>query len=322
MNKMIEINNLCVDFDMGKSRGKRNYLSAVADASMTIHQGDTFGIVGDSGCGKSTLINAILGFCDITSGSISVLGNTITSSTDKATLRQARQHMQVIFQNPYISLNPRLEVHQIISEPLLISGIKDKAVLYSRALEMLDKVGMTENDARRNIFEFSGGQRQRIAIARALITRPSILLLDEPVSALDLSVHAQICNLLLDLKAEYNLTYIFVSHNLSLIKHICNKTCVMYLGQVVEVGDTEEVFANAQHPYTRALLASILDIGSANHADQVQLEGEVTSPINIGRQCRFYARCPMANTQCTLEDIALAHVGENHMSACPYAPSK
>ncbi len=314
MNTLIEVENLYVDFPMGKIKGKKNYLSAVSNVSFAIEQGDIFGIVGESGCGKSTLINAILGFCDITKGRVSVVGNELTSKTPKSTMRKARKHMQVVFQNPYTSLNPRLEVHEIIAEPLFISGEKDKKVLFEKALEMLIKVGMTEKDAKRNIFEFSGGQRQRIAIARALITKPDILMLDEPVSALDLSVHAQICNLLLDLKKEYNLTYIFVSHNLSLIKHICNKTCVMYLGQIVELGDSKEVFAEPSHPYTKALLASVLDIHSKPQMSA--LEGELSSPINIGEECRFYARCNKRCDQCKVDTISLRAINQSHYSAC------
>ncbi|MFI3229311.1 MAG: ABC transporter ATP-binding protein [Bacillota bacterium] len=314
MSTLIEIKNLSVDFPMGKTKGKKNYLSAVSDATLSIQKGDMFGIVGESGCGKSTLINAILGFCDITSGTISVMGNELSNKTAKSVLREARKHMQVVFQNPYTSLNPRLEVHEIVAEPLLISGVKDKKVLFDSALEMLIKVGMTEQDAKRNIFEFSGGQRQRIAIARALITKPDILMLDEPVSALDLSVHAQICNLLLDLKEEYNLTYVFVSHNLSLIKHICNKTCVMYLGQIVELGDSKKIFKNPHHPYTKALLSSVLDIHSAPKTST--LEGELSSPINIGKECRFYARCNYKCDQCKQRNIVLEQVADNHLCAC------
>ncbi len=178
MRNMIEIKNLSVNFSAGKTRGKKNVLSALSNLSLTVEQGDIFGIVGESGCGKSTLLNSILGFCELSGGTITVLGNEFSSCNQKKILKEARKHMQVVFQNPYTSLNPRLEVHEIVAGPLMLRGEKDKKQLYSKAVEMLEKVGMTEKDAKRNIFEFSGGQRQRVAIARALITNPCIILLD------------------------------------------------------------------------------------------------------------------------------------------------
>ncbi|MFI3251917.1 MAG: ATP-binding cassette domain-containing protein [bacterium] len=256
-NTVCKIENLTISYKIKTGLFKTSSFKAVNNVSLNIEENDIFGIVGESGCGKSTLCNAILGFLPIDEGEISIFGNDLLF--DKESLKKYREDVDVIFQNPFNSLNPRFLVSQIISEPLRIKGEKDEEVINKKILDVISNVGLTEHDLNRYIFEFSGGQRQRIAIARSLITNPKFVILDEPTSALDVSIQSQICNLLIELKTKMNLTYLFVSHNLPLIYQLTNKVAVMYNGEFVEVGTTEEVFKNPQHEYTKELVASILD---------------------------------------------------------------
>lgn len=315
---ILKTNDLTVDFKIKKNIfGKPDRLSAVQNANIEIRKGEIYGLVGESGCGKTTLANAILGFVPITSGSFEFFGHTIDSKTKPSEWKEVRKHMQTVFQDPYSSLNTRFTVWQLISEPLYIAGERDERVLRERAAALVEKVGLSLRDLDRYVFEFSGGQRQRIAIARALITGSEFIICDEPTSALDVSVHSQICNLLLDLREEMGLTYLFISHNLSLIKHITEHMSVMYLGEIMESGATEEVFKNPSCPYTEALMSAILDVRPKAGRERIILSGEARSPINPPDICRFANRCPKACDICTSQPLPKAtSVGEDHFARC------
>lgn len=315
---ILKTNNLTVDFKV-KNRlfGKADRLSAVHNANIEIRKGEIYGLVGESGCGKTTLANAILGFVPITSGSFEICGQTIDSKTKALRWREARKLMQTVFQDPYSSMNSRFTVWQIISEPLYIAGEHDERILRARSAELIEKVGLSLQDLDRYIFEFSGGQRQRIAIARALITNAKLIVCDEPTSALDVSVHSQICNLLLDLRDEYELTYLFISHNLSLIKHITEHMSVMYLGEIMESGSTEEIFKNPATPYTRALMSAIPEVNPGGKRERIILPGEARSPINPPNLCRFAGRCPQACEICQQQPVPdFTLLGTDHIARC------
>lgn len=251
-----EVKNLTVGYKVKDGLFSTSVFNAVKNVSFDIEDGDIFGIVGESGCGKTTLCNTILGFNKF-EGSISLFDNDLFFEKDK--LRKYRENIDVIFQNPFNSLNPRFLVSQIITEPLVIKGERDSKIINEKLLNIISTVGLTSADLDRYIFEFSGGQRQRIAIARALITNPKFVVLDEPTSALDVSIQSQICNVLIELKNKLNLTYLFVSHNLPLIYQLTNRVAVMYQGEIVEIGNTEDVFKNPKHEYTKELIDSILE---------------------------------------------------------------
>ncbi|MBQ7012074.1 MAG: ATP-binding cassette domain-containing protein [Clostridia bacterium] len=315
---ILKTNDLTVDFKIKKNLfGKPSRLSAVQNVNLEIRKGEIYGLVGESGCGKTTLANAILGFVPITSGSFEAFGHTVTASTKPAEWREVRRHMQTVFQDPYSSLNTRFTVWQIISEPLYIRGERDERVLRERAAAMVEKVGLSLRDLDRYVFEFSGGQRQRIAIARALIADAELIICDEPTSALDVSVHSQICNLLLDLREEFGLTYLFISHNLSLIKHITDHMSVMYLGEVMESGATDDIFANPQTPYTEALMSAILEVNPSKERERIILTGEARSPIDPPDICRFANRCPRVCDMCRNAPLpAAVSIGGDHMARC------
>ena len=315
---ILKTNNLTVDFKV-KNRvfGKPDRLSAVQNANIEIRKGEIYGLVGESGCGKTTLANAILGFVPITSGSFEICGQTIDAKTKTTQWREARKLMQTVFQDPYSSMNSRFTVWQIISEPLYIAGERDERILRARSAELIEKVGLSLKDLDRYVFEFSGGQRQRIAIARALITNAKLIVCDEPTSALDVSVHSQICNLLLDLRDEYELTYLFISHNLSLIKHITEHMSVMYLGEVMESGATEEIFKNPGTPYTKALMSAIPEVNPTGNRERIILPGEARSPINPPNLCRFAGRCPNACEICHHQSApGFVSLGMDHIAKC------
>ncbi|MBQ8498148.1 MAG: ABC transporter ATP-binding protein [Clostridia bacterium] len=315
---ILKTNDLTVDFKVKKNVfGKADRLSAVHNANIEIKKGEIYGLVGESGCGKTTLANAILGFVPITSGSFEAFGHTIDAKTGAAEWKDARRHMQTVFQDPYSSLNARFTVWQIISEPLYIAGERDERVLCERAAALVEKVGLSLTDLDRYIFEFSGGQRQRIAIARALITNAELIICDEPTSALDVSVHSQICNLLLDLREEFGLTYLFISHNLSLIKHITDHMAVMYLGEILESGATDEIFKNPQSPYTKALMSAILEVNPKEKRERIILSGEARSPINPPNLCRFAGRCGEACELCHNAPLPdFKKIGDDHFARC------
>ena len=315
---ILKTNDLTIDFKVKKNLfGKADRLSAVQNVNIEIRKGEIYGLVGESGCGKTTLANAILGFVPITSGSFEFLGHTVNSKTKQAEWKEVRRHMQTVFQDPYSSLNSRFTVWQIISEPLYIAGERNEKILREKAAELIEKVGLSLKDLDRYIFEFSGGQRQRIAIARALITNAELIICDEPTSALDVSVHSQICNLLLDLREEFGLTYVFISHNLSLIKHITEHMAVMYLGEVMESGATKEIFANPCTPYTKALMSAIPEVNPKEKRERIILSGEARSPINPPNICRFASRCPMAKDICHKTHLPTEFfVGKEHLVRC------
>lgn len=315
---ILKTNDLTVDFKIKRNVfGKPDRLSAVQNVNLEIRRGEIYGLVGESGCGKSTLANAILGFVPITSGSFECFGHTMTAKSKAAEWRDVRRHMQTVFQDPYSSLNTRFTVWQIISEPLYIAGERNERVLRERAAALVEKVGLSLRDLDRYVFEFSGGQRQRIAIARALIANAELIICDEPTSALDVSVHSQICNLLLDLREEFGLTYLFISHNLSLIKHITEHMSVMYLGEVMESGATDAIFENPQTPYTKALMSAILEVNPTGDRERIILSGEARSPINPPDICRFANRCPSVCDACRIMPLPPAvSVGEDHVARC------
>lgn len=291
-------------------------LHAVDDVSFTIEKGHTLGVVGESGCGKTTLGRIVLRLTEPTEGEIYFDGQDITK-LGKADMKKLRQKMQLIFQDPYASLNPRLSVSEIIREPMEVGKMyKSKQEIHSRVKELMDVVGLAPRLINAYPHELDGGRRQRIGIARALATNPEFIVCDEPVSALDVSIQAQILNLMMDLQEERELAYMFITHDMSVVKHISTEIAVMYLGQCVELAPTEELFENPQHPYTKALLSAIpvIDITKKDREPEL-LRGEVSSPINPVDYCRFYPRCPYACEACKTA-YELSEIGENHYSAC------
>lgn len=280
---------------------------AVDDISFEVHRGETLGLVGESGCGKSTTSRLLVRLLDPTAGSIRFNGEDIAGLSGNA-LRARRKDFQIIFQDPYSSLNPRMRVRNLLGEPMEIAGMSslDKEV---RIFELLDMVGLARPHADRFPHEFSGGQRQRIGIARALALRPKFVVCDEPVSALDVSVQAQIVNLLKDLQKEFGLTYLFVAHNLSVVRHISDRVAVMYLGKIVEIASRSSIFSAPLHPYTQALIASLPAARPRQTRKPVPVKGDVPSPINPPSGCRFHTRCPMAIDRCRVEEPLLREIG-------------
>ncbi len=275
---------------------KTQYVKAVDDVSFSIKKGQTFGLVGESGCGKSTLGKVIIRLEDATSGSIIVNGEDITRLQGKK-LRKSRQQYQMIFQDPYASLNPMQMVGDIISEPILNYKKLPKEEIKKEVLYLLKCVGLSEDAYYKYAHEFSGGQRQRVGIARALALRPSLIVADEPVSALDVSVQSQVLNLLKDLQEQFNLSYLFIAHDLSVVKHISDVIGVMYLGHIVEIASDKEIYENPKHPYTKALISSIPQIDKLNK-NRIILKGELPLPSNPPQGCPFHTRCPIAQDMC------------------------
>jgi len=291
-------------------------LHAVDDVSFTMEQGETLGIVGESGCGKSTLGKTILRLTNPTSGTVLFDGEDITACTDRE-FNAYRPQMQMIFQDPLSSLNPRMSIKQQIEEPLLIYNIyPDKAEREKRVLELMDTVGLARRYAEMYPHELDGGRRQRIGIARGLSLNPKLIICDEPVSALDVLIQAQILNLLQDLQKEKGLTYMFITHDLSVVKHISNNICVMYLGQIVEQSESKELFNNTLHPYTKALLSAIPVPSLQKKRERIILKGELTSPINPKEGCRFAPRCLYATEECFHSTPKLRDMGNGHKVAC------
>lgn len=298
-------------------------VKAVSDVSFDIKRGETLGLVGESGCGKSTLGRAILRLIEPTSGQVIYKGQDITKAS-AAEMRRLRRSMQIIFQDPYASLNPRMTVEDILGEPLDIHKLtKTKHDRKQRILKLLDLCGLRREAIARYPHEFSGGQRQRICIARALAVEPDFIVCDEPVSALDVSIQAQIINLLMDLQKELGLTYLFIAHDLKVVEHISNRVAVMYLGKVVEMSDAEELYHEPKHPYTRALLSAIPLPDPNYRKERIILRGDVPSPINPPAGCHFNPRCPIAQENCRVDVPALRDLGSTaahpHDAACHYA---
>ena len=316
-NTLLEVKDLKMYFENKKGfLGKKiEYVKAVDGVSFKIQKGETIGLVGESGCGKSTTGYSIMRLYKPTAGEIIFDGKDI-AQLSAAEVWPYRKRMQMIFQDPYASLNPRMTVSDIIGEPLDIYHLYEGKERQERIYELLNTVGLGKDHASRYPHEFSGGQRQRIGIARALAVEPSLIIADEPVSALDVSIQAQILNLLQDLQKERGLTYIFITHNLSVVNHIADEIAVMYLGSVVEKAPVEELFENPLHPYTKALL-SVIPIPEIHEVKkELAIQGEVVSPINLPDECRFYKRCPVRCDACRQGVPALREVSPGHFVAC------
>jgi oligopeptide transport system ATP-binding protein len=290
---------------------------AVDDVSITVGRGETLGLVGESGCGKSTLCRTVMQLLRPTSGSVRFEGREI-AGLSRRELRPVRREMQMIFQDPYASLNPRKRVGQIVGDPLRLHAMASGRELKMQVQDLLERVGLSSEHYNRYPHEFSGGQRQRIGIARALALRPKLIVADEPVSALDVSIQAQIINLLDDLQDEFGLTYIFVAHDLGVVRHVSDRIAVMYLGKVVETAPADQLYSAPVHPYTQALLSAvpIPDPRENRRREQLVLEGDVPSPIDPPSACRFHTRCPFATDICSTEEPPLAAYGRGRVAAC------
>lgn len=291
------------------------HVQAVDGVSFAIRKGETLGLVGESGSGKSTVGKAVMRLHDVTSGEVHLHGQDITNLSGQP-LRTARQQMQMVFQDPYASLNPRLSVGSILTEPLENYETVARAERRQYAGDLLERVGLRRDALIRYPHEFSGGQRQRLGVARALALNPSLIVADEPVSALDVSVQAQVLNLLIRLQRELDLAYLFISHDLAVVEHISHRVAVMYLGTLVEVADKESLFANPTHPYTQALLSAVPKPDPTVRRDRIILTGDIPSPIDPPSGCRFHTRCQFAEARCRAEVPKLRTVGGDHSVAC------
>jgi peptide/nickel transport system ATP-binding protein len=310
MANLVEIRNLKKYFDTHRGR-----LHAVDDITMSLKQGETMGVVGESGCGKSTLGRTLIRLLDSDEGSIIFDGSEITGLNDRKSLKKLREKAQIIFQDPYSSLNPRMTVEQTLKEPLMLSGRFTKHEIQEQIENLMQLVGIDERIRLAFPHELDGGRRQRVGIGRALALNPKFVVCDEPVSALDVSIQAQILNLLMDLQEKHGLTYMFITHNMAVVRHISANISVMYLGQLVETSPTKDLFKNALHPYTKALLSAIPSIKTNAPKKRIVLKGELTSPINPKPGCRFARRCPYTEKSCH-EPQELLELMPGHFVSC------
>ncbi len=315
---LLEVKNLKVHFPVkrGMLRPAREFVKAVDDVSFAIPPGETLGLVGESGCGKTTLGRAIVRLVEPTSGSVFLEGTDITR-LDGSALRAQRRKLQMIFQDPYGSLNPRMTVEDIVGEALDIHGLAEGSTArQKRIAELLKAVGLDASYAQRYPHEFSGGQRQRIGIARALAVEPKLIVCDEPVSALDVSVQAQIINLLQDLQQQRGIAYLFIAHDLAVVEHISRRVMVMYLGKIVELAEAKTLIRSPKHPYTQALISAVPVVDPESKRQRILLPGDVPSPINPPPGCPFHPRCPIAETRCHSEIPMLREIATGHEAAC------
>jgi len=318
---LLRVDNLKVHFPVMRGvlwKKQVGTVHAVDGVSFTLARGETLGLVGESGCGKSTTGLAVLRMQDITAGRIEFEGQDITHH-DKAQMRPLRQRLQMVYQDPYGSLNPRMKVNRIIGEPLVVHGMApDKATYDARIAELMRTVGLLPDMADRYPHEFSGGQRQRIGIARALALEPSLIICDEPVSALDVSIQAQVVNVLQELQERLGLAYLFIAHDLSVVRHLCHRVAVMYLGRIVEIADRNALYQEPLHPYTQALMSAVpvADPVVERARKRIVVQGEVPSALNPPSGCRFHTRCPMAMDRCKTADPPLTDMGQGRSVAC------
>ena len=310
MEKLLEVKNLKKYFPSGAQ-----VVKAVDDVSFDVYEGETLGLVGESGCGKSTTGRMTIRLLDSTAGSILYKGKDIAQLKGNE-LRDQRCKMQIIFQDPFSSLDPRKTIGETIGRPLQVHNLLPKAQRFERVLELMERVGLDPNWVNKYPHELDGGRRQRVGIARALAVNPEYIVCDEPVSALDVSIQAQVLNLLQDLQEEMGLTYLFISHDLSVVKHLSNRIAVMYLGKIVELATSDELFANQAHPYTQALLSAIPIPSIDAKPKRILLQGDVPSPKNPPSGCRFHTRCQYATERCKAEEPMLRDIGGSHCVAC------
>ncbi len=328
MSKLLEVEHLVQEFDLakdlldkvkfknGRFSMESQVVHAVNDVSFDVEEGEVFSLVGESGCGKSTTARTVIKLIEPKSGKIVFDGKDITRLKPKE-MRPVRREMQMIFQDPYASLNPRQKIKDILTEPMLFHKLADtRAQAEEKAVALLERVGLSSEQADRYPHQFSGGQRQRIGIARALAAEPKFIIADEPVSALDVSIQAQILNILMDLKDEFHLSYLFIAHDLSVVKHISDRLAVMYLGAIVEKAPKQLLFQEPLHPYTKALFSAAPTIDENNIAESQELKGEIPSPIRLPSGCLFHDRCPMACPDCARQTPELKEVRPGHFAAC------
>ena len=315
--QVLSVRNLKKYFDVrsGVLARKTGNVYAVDGGSFDLAAGETLGLVGESGCGKSTVGRVIMRLLDPTSGEIHLKGDDI-STISKSDVRRYRREMQMVFQDPYSSLNPKLSAGTLVSEPLKNFNEGSATEIRQRVAQLFERVGFKADAMERYPHEFSGGQRQRLGLARALAVNPSLIVADEPVSALDVSVQAQVINLLIDLQDEFNLALLFISHDLAVVEHVSHRIAVMYVGKLVEITDTQTLFSNPQHPYTEALLSAVPTPDPLASKEKIILAGDVPSPINPPSGCRFHTRCPYVMEQCKHEDPPLKNVASGHQVAC------